>query len=106
METPFLFADGDHLVIRLRELNGQRYEWTDLAHTYMHLSYWMDIDTLSSGKRAQLLEGVLHRHAVEDRNGELVLATSADDLGSKLLHFAQALVRVAWRDPVGSVRCL
>lgn len=95
VETPFLFADGDHLVIRLRELNGQRYEWTDLAHTYMHLSYWMDIDTLSSGKRAQLLEGVLHRHDVEDRDGELVLPTSADDLGSKLLHFAQALVQVA-----------
>lgn len=95
VETPFVFADGDHLVIRLCELNGEHYEWTDLAHTYMHLSYWIDIDTLCSGKRAEILEGVLRRHDVEDRDGELVLAASADDLGSKLLHFSQALVQVA-----------
>jgi hypothetical protein len=30
VEAPFAFADGDHLVIRLRQQDGA-YEWTDLG---------------------------------------------------------------------------
>lgn len=95
VETPFQFNDGDHLVIRLRENGDDRLEWTDLGHTFMHLSYSMEVGTLGEGKRAELLEDALRRLDVEDREGELVLPTSRADLGRTLLAFAQAVVHVS-----------
>jgi hypothetical protein len=95
VQTPFQFPDGDHLVTRLRRLDGDRYEWTDLGHTFMHLSYALDVDTLESGKRAQILEEALDRADVDEREGELVLQADAEDLGESLLRFAQALIHVA-----------
>ncbi|MBA3420893.1 MAG: DUF1828 domain-containing protein [Thermoleophilaceae bacterium] len=95
VSTVFQFADGDHLVTRLRRVDGDRYEWTDLGHTFMHLSYGLDVDSLEQGKRGELLEDALRRLDVEEREGELVLQTSSADLGSSLLRFAQALLHVA-----------
>jgi hypothetical protein len=98
VHTPFLFADGDELVIRLRELpsaNGRRYEWTDLAHTIMHLSYWMEVDALGEGKRGQLLEEALGRLGIRNEDGELILDATTEDLGGTLLQFAQGLLQVA-----------
>jgi hypothetical protein len=98
VHTPFLFADGDELVIRLRELpgaNGRRYEWTDLAHTIMHLSYWMDVDALDEGRRGQLLEEALGHLGIRNEQGELILNATAEDLGGTLLQFAQGLLQVA-----------
>lgn len=94
VDTPFRFADGDHLVIRLREKEDGRYEWTDLGHTFMHLSYELDVSALDSGNRARLLEENLLRFGAEDRNGELVLPSADDELGETLLQFAQMLVQV------------
>ena len=39
--TPFLFEDGDHLAIVLK---NQREKWllSDEGHTYMHLTYDLD----------------------------------------------------------------
>lgn len=93
--TPFQFSDGDHIVTRLRQVDGDRYEWTDLGHTFMHLSYTLEVDSLEEGKRGEILDEALRRLDVEDRDGELVLATSAGDLGASLLRFAQALIHVA-----------
>lgn len=53
VSTAFQFADGDHLVTRLRRVDGDRYEWTDLGHTFMHLSYGLDVDSLEEGKRGE-----------------------------------------------------
>lgn len=94
VEAPFAFADGDHLVIRLREANGH-YEWSDFGHTLMHLSYEMDVDTIDSGKRAELFEHALSRSGVEEREGELVLSSHEEELGVSLLRFAQALIHVS-----------
>lgn len=93
--TPFEFPDGDRLVIRLRRLEDHSYEWTDAGHTFMHLSYSMDIDGLASGNRAELLDGTLRRLGVDEREGELVMRASAEWLGPSLLHFAQGLIQVA-----------
>lgn len=93
VEAPFDFPDGDHLVIRLRETNGG-YEWTDFGHTLMHLSYAIDYDALSSGRRGELLEQSLSRLGLQNRDGELVLATGRG-LGESLLRFAQALIHVS-----------
>lgn len=94
VEAPFVFADGDHLVIRLREADG-RYEWSDYGHTLMHLSYEMDVDTISSGKRGELFAQALSRSDVEDREGELVLRADEEELGVSLLRFAQALIHIS-----------
>jgi hypothetical protein len=95
VSTAFQFADGDHLVTRLRRVDGDRYEWTDLGHTFMHLSYGLEVDSLEEGKRGELLEEALGRLDVQEREGELVLPTTGDDLGMSLMRFAQALLHVA-----------
>jgi hypothetical protein len=103
VETPFAFPDGDHLVIRLREINGHN-EWTDLGHTFMHLSYWLDVDAITSGQRGRLLEQTLSRLDVENRAGELVAQASAAGLGESLLRFAQALIHISDLDYLSQER--
>jgi uncharacterized protein DUF1828 len=103
IEAPFTFADGDHLVIRLRRQNSS-YEWTDLGHTLMHLSYDMDYDAITSGKRGQLLESSLLRAGLQNRDGELVLEATDADLGESLLRFAQGLIHVSDLDYLSQER--
>lgn len=79
----------------LRRLDDGRFELTDGGHTFMHMSYSMDVDSLLSGNRARLLEGALARFGVEDRDGELVSATHQDSLGSAFLEYVQALIQVS-----------
>lgn len=94
VHTPFRFADGDELVIHLREAPGGGLEWSDTGHTFMHLSYWMDIDALESGNRAQLLDTHLTQFAAQESDGELLLPINGDQLGSSLFQFVQLLLHV------------
>jgi hypothetical protein len=103
VETPLAFADGDSLVVRLRQANGG-YEWSDFGHTFMHLSYGLDVDALLSGKRGELLEAALLRLGLDDRDGELVLSSGDEELGSSLLRFAQALIHVSDLDYLSQER--
>jgi hypothetical protein len=103
VETPFAFPDGDHLVIRLREVDNH-YEWSDFGHTFMHLSYSVDIDALMSGQRGRLLEQTLTRLELENRDGELVLPTVHEDVGLTLLRFVQALIHVTDLDYLSQER--
>jgi len=93
--APFRFPDGDHFVIYLRDLPDGRYELSDGGHTYMHMSYAMDVDALQSGPRAALLEGALSNFGVEDREGELASVTDEDSLGASFLEYVQALIQVS-----------
>ena len=56
--TPFLFDDGDHLVIVLRK-EGSRWVLSDEAHTYMHLTYDIDEKDLHSGTRQKIIANAL-----------------------------------------------
>lgn len=93
--VPFEFPDGDRLVIRLRQQSDADYEWTDTGHTFMHLSYDLDIDALDSGNRKSLLESIEQRTGIEERSGELVLPTHADVLAGDLFQFIQALLQIS-----------
>jgi hypothetical protein len=93
--VPFDFPDGDGLVIRLRDKGDALYEWTDMGHTFMHLSYDVDMDALDSGNRKVLLEAIQRRAGLEERSGELVLPTSSDVLAGDLFQFVQALLQVS-----------
>ncbi len=93
--APFRFPDGDHFVIYLRRLQSGELELADGGHTYMHMSYEMDVDALSAGRRAAFLEGALGRFGIEDRDGELATRTNADRLGASFLEYVQTLIQVS-----------
>ena len=93
--APFRFPDGDHFVIYLRRLAEGRFEFSDGGHTFMHMSYEMDVDALFSGPRAGLLEGALGRFGIEDREGELATTTDRERLGPAFLEYVQALIQVS-----------
>lgn len=95
VHVPFVFADGDQLVIRLRWSPDGALEWTDFGHTYMHLSYALDLDTLDSGPRAAIVESALRRFNIEDRSGELVKPTTETRAGTDLYLFCQGLIEIA-----------
>lgn len=93
--VPFEFPDGDRLVIRLRQAPASGYEWTDVGHTFMHLSYDLDVDALGSGNRKLLLEAIEQRAGVQERAGELVLATSPEAVAGDLFQFVQTLLQIS-----------
>jgi hypothetical protein len=91
--TPFCSDDGDHLVIVLkRELN--KWVLTDNGHTYMHLSYDLDEESLTTGTRQQIISRTLNSFSVNDVNGELRLEIENNQFGNALYDFVQALLRI------------
>lgn len=90
--TPFMFDDGDHYVVILRNENGQ-WMLSDEGHTLMHLSY-SGVD-LSTPTRARIIEESLANHGVERVHGELRLVVPGEDFGNALFSFVQALTRMA-----------
>lgn len=91
--TPFMFEDGDHLVIVLKK-EGNRWILSDEAHTYMHLTYEIDEKSLYSGTRREIILRALSMFEVEDRNGELILEVQNGDYGDALYSFVQALLKI------------
>ncbi len=91
--TPFMFEDGDHLAIVLREEGG---EWllSDEGHTYMHLTYSLDERDFSTGTRQQIIGDALSVFGIDDHEGELVLPVSDDRYGDALYSFVQGLLRI------------
>ena len=92
--TPFLFEDGDHLVIMLKK-EGSRWVLSDEAHTYMHLTYDIDERDLHRGTRQKIISNALSTFRVEDRDGELVLDVSDERYGDALYSFVQALLKIS-----------
>lgn len=92
--TPFLFDDGDHLAIVLKQENG---DWflSDEGHTYMHLTYDLDVRDLQSGNRQKIISNTLSAFSVEDRGGELRLMIENEQYGDALYSFVQALLKVS-----------
>jgi len=91
--TPFLFEDGDHLVIVFKK-EGRTWVLTDEGHTYMHLTYDLDEKDLQRGTRQKIITNALSAFSVEDRNGELRLAILEDKYGDALYNFVQALIKI------------
>lgn len=91
--TPFLFDDGDHLVIVLKK-QGSCWELSDEAHTFMHLTYDLDEKDLQRGARQKIISNALSTFQVEDRDGELVLEVRDEGYGDALYSFVQALLKI------------
>ena len=92
--TPFLFEDGDHLVIVLRK-EGSRWVLSDEAHTYMHLTYDIDETDLHSGTRQKIIANALSTFGIEDRDGELALEVPDQRYGDALYSFVQVLMKIS-----------
>ena len=90
---PFLFEDGDHLVIVLkRESAG----WTlsDEGHTYMHLTYDLEEEDIQKGTRQKIITNALSSFGVNDRGGELMMRIPDGGYGDGLYSFVQALLKI------------
>lgn len=92
--TPFLFEDGDHLTIVLKQESG-RWVLSDEAQTYMHLTYDIDERDLHSGTRQKIISNTLSTIQIEDRDGELVLDVPDRRYGDALYSFVQALLKIS-----------
>ena len=91
--TPFHFNDGDQLVIVLKKM-ADRWVLSDEAHTYMHLSYYMEEQRLHSGNCQKLILKALSMFQIEDFDGELIIDVSDGCYGEALYDFVQALLKI------------
>ena len=91
--TPFQFEDGDQLVIVLKKV-GDRWILSDEAHTYMHLSYEIDENSLRSGTRRKIIWNALTMFDVQEHNQELTIDVSDGRYGDALYDFIQALLKI------------
>lgn len=91
--TPFMFQDGDHLAIVLKEERG-RWILSDEGHTYMHLTYELEERLFRQGTRQTIIENTLSLFSVSDSEGELRIEIDSDRYGDALYSFVQALLKV------------
>jgi len=92
--TPFMFDDGDHLVIVLKQ-EGGRWILSDEAHTYMRLTYDIKEEDLHKGTRQKIISDALSMFEVDDRDGELILPVPDERYGDALYSFVQALLKIS-----------
>lgn len=92
--TPFLFDDGDHLVIMLKK-EGHNWILTDEAHTFMRLSYDIDSDELAREPIQNAIANILSSSGVINDNGELKMFVNIDDYADALYSFIEALLRIS-----------
>ncbi len=92
--TPFMFDDGDHLVIVLKK-EGGRWILSDEAHTYMRLTYDIKEEDLHKGTRQKIISNALSMFEVDDRDGELIFPVPDERYGDALYSFVQALLKIS-----------
>lgn len=91
--TPFLFEDGDHLAVVLRQ-GSAGWVLSDEGHTYMHLTYDLEEKDLQKGTRQKIITNALSAFNVQDCDGELILPIVENHYGDALFSFAQALLKI------------
>ncbi|MFA5880110.1 MAG: DUF1828 domain-containing protein [Candidatus Margulisiibacteriota bacterium] len=92
--TPFHFDDGDEFVIVLK-VSGDEWIITDEGHTYMHLSYLMDVKDLEKGSRQKLLTKILLSFGLQENNGELFIKINQKEIGNAFYNFVQGLIKIS-----------
>ena len=96
VKTPFMFEDGDNLVIILK-YNKDEKKWilTDEGHTFLHISYFMDEKDFSKGTREIIISNAKKMFNVSDNQGELYLEIEDNNFGNALYDFVQCLLKVS-----------
>jgi hypothetical protein len=91
--TPFSFEDGDEFSFVLKK-NGNGWILSDEGHTYMHLSYEMDISTLEKGNRSKILSSIFENYGIEEKKGALISHFDIESSGDALYSYLQALTKI------------
>lgn len=91
--TPFMFADGDHLVSVLKK-SPRGWVISDEAHTYMHLSYELDMTSLHTGTRQKIISASQSMFNLEESNGEIMVTIENDMYGDALYSFIQGILKI------------
>ena len=94
VQTPFIFDDGDCLVIVLKK-EGDHWILSDEGHTFMHLSYGLRLEDLESGTRSKIISNTLTAFSITDRDGELIMSIPDEDYGHCLYDFIQVLLKIS-----------
>jgi len=89
--TPFMFDDGDHLSILLKQ-EGDRIFLSDEGHTFMHVSY--DEIDIERGTRSEIIDTVLSSYGINNIEGELKAYIKNDNYGDALYSFIQGLIKI------------
>jgi len=89
--TPFMFDDGDHLPILLKQEND-KWLLTDEGHTFMHVSY--DEINVEHGTRCKIIDTVLLGYGIKNIEGELIVNIENDNYGDALYSFIQGLIKI------------
>lgn len=93
LSLPLTETDGDAVTVWVNHRMGG-WHLRDCGTTFMRLSYDMDVDLLSEGQRARVLERILAEHQISNEGGELVCDVEERELGAALLRFGQATLRI------------
>ena len=91
--TPFMFNDGDHLVSSLRK-TPEGWIISDEGHTYMHLSYEIDIKDLEKGTRQKVIDSALSMFRLQDQDGEITIKVENELFGDALFSFIQGVSKI------------
>ncbi len=89
--NPFMFDDGDHLVVLLKSKDG-KWLFTDEGHTFMHVSY-DDID-IDKGTRKKIIDNVLAGYGIKNQEGELISEIYNSQFGDALYSYLQGLIKI------------
>jgi len=92
--TPFIFDDGDHLVVVLKR-NHKGWLLSDEGHTYMHMSFFgIEEKDLQRGSRQRIISNTLSTFGVVEQEGELLSYIEEDRFGDTLYDYIQALLKI------------
>lgn len=91
VSTPFMFDDGDHLLIILKQENGVWY-LTDEGYTFMRVSY--DEIDVEKATKDKTINAVLRFYNIKNVEGELRVYIENDDYGDALFSFIQGIIKI------------
>lgn len=91
--TPFQFDDGDSFAIILKKSN-KGWMLSDEGHTFMHMSYEIDIDSLDKGTRAKIISTTLNNFGITEENGVLFAPVEEQNMGNVFYQYIQGLIKI------------
>jgi hypothetical protein len=91
--TPFQFDDGDSFAIVLKKF-GKNWILSDEGHTFMHMSYDLDMDSLDTGNRSKIISTTLNTFGVKENKGILIAEVNEKNIGNMFYSYVQALIKI------------
>ena len=91
--TPFRFDDGDYFAIVLKR-EGDDWILSDEGHTFMQLSYRMDIGGLDKGPRAKIISNTLSHYGMVEKEGALTIVLDTASAGTAFYDYLQGLTKI------------